>query len=108
MSHFLQALGRDGDAFGDALQERTDLFGSSRTAKGDQQHRVVGQSHRLTSAGAELMHRLDHGDDILDRSFGQNSMTQVEYMARLAAGASENFADTSTDVLGRGKERGRV
>src|SRR5262245_15736498 len=105
MSHFLQALGRDGDAFGDALQERADLFGSGRTAKGDQQHRVVGQSHRLTSAGAKLMHRLDHGDDILDRSFGQNSMTEVKYMPRLAASASENFGDTSTDVLRRGKER---
>jgi hypothetical protein len=54
------------------------------------------------------MHRFDHGDDILDRSFRQNSMTQVEYMSRLATGASENFGDTSTDILGRGKERGWV
>src|SRR5262245_54721158 len=108
MSHFFQAFGRDGNAFGDALQEWTDLFGSGRTAKGDQQHRVVGQSHRLTGAGAKLMHRLDHGDDILDRSFGQNSVTQVEYMSRLAAGAPENFGDTSTDVLRWGKERRRV
>src|SRR5262245_45984234 len=103
MSHFFQAFGRDEDAFRDALQERTDLFGSGRTTKGDQQHRVVGQSHRLTSPGAKLMYRFDHGDDILDRSFRQNSMTQVEYMSRFATGASENFGDTSTDVLGEAR-----
>src|SRR5215510_15866591 len=98
MSDFFQAFGRDGDAFRGAFQERTDLFGSGRTTKGDQQHRVVGQSHRLTGGRAKLMHRLDHSDDILDRSFGQNSMPEVEYMSRSAAGASENFRDTSTDV----------
>src|SRR5262245_7495388 len=105
MSYFFQAFGRDGDTFGDALQERADLFGSGRTAKGDQQHGAVGQSHRLTSPGAKLMHRFDHGDDILDRSFRQNCMTQVGYLSRLATCSSASFGDTSTDVLGRRKKR---
>jgi hypothetical protein len=99
MNDFFEALGRDGNAFRDARQERSDLFGSSRTAKSDQEHGIVRPTHRPNSPAAELMHCVDHGDDIFDRSFGQNSMAQVEYMPGPAAGACENFSDSSTDFL---------
>jgi hypothetical protein len=45
------------------------------------------------------MHRFDHGDDILDRCFGKNPVTQIKYVPGLAAGAGENFSDSSTDFL---------
>ena len=36
---------------------------------------------------AELVNRFDHGDDVIDRRFGQHAMAQVENMAGPAAGA---------------------
>src|SRR4030095_16122533 len=108
MSHFFQTFGRDGNAFRDARKERADLFGSSRTAESDQKHRIVAQTHCRCLPRTQLMDCFDHGDDILDGSFGQNSMAQVEYMTGPAAGTCETFSDSSTDFLRRSKERGWI
>ena len=46
-----------------------------------------------SSPCAELVHRVDHGDDVIDRSFGQNAMAEIENMPGTAGGAAQNFRD---------------
>jgi hypothetical protein len=46
---------------------------------------------------AELMHRFDHRNHVLDRGFRKNTVAQIENMTGPAAGAPENLGDSTTD-----------
>src|SRR5678816_4858912 len=56
----------------------------------------------------QFMHRLDHGDDMIDRSFRQDAVAEIENMAGLTAGATQNFADPMSDFFGRCEQRHRI
>ena len=78
MRHGFEPLGRYGDALSYASQKRTNLFRRARAAKSDQHHGVAFcGSHgpgfyatALRSPRAELVHRIDQGDDVIDRRVG--------------------------------------
>ena len=40
---------------------------------------------------AELVHRVDHGDDMVDWSFRQDAMAEIENMSGFAGGAAGEF-----------------
>ena len=48
---------------------------------------------------AEFMNGFNHGDDVIDRSFGQDAVTEIENMAWPTAGAAENFRYSTFDFL---------
>jgi hypothetical protein len=49
---------------------------------------------------AELMHRCDHRNHVLDGSLRKDSVAQIENMTGPAAGAPENLGDSTTDFSG--------
>ena len=88
MRDFFETLRRDRNAFRDTRQKRADFFGSGWTAESDQQAPHRRDDSLPNSPGAELMHGFDHCDHILDGSFRQNAMAQIENVPGPTAGAA--------------------
>ena len=51
------------------------------------------------------MNRLHHRNDMIYRSIGKDTVTQVKDVARSPAGASENLPDPAADLVWWGKKR---
>ena len=54
------------------------------------------------------MHRVDHSDDVIDWSFGQDTVAEIENVPWPTGGAPENFADATFDFFGRREQRDRI
>ena len=57
---------------------------------------------------AEFVHGLDESDDVLDGSFGQYAVAEVEDVAGAFGRPVENDFGASADDVGRCEERDRV
>ena len=54
------------------------------------------------------MHCLDHGDDMIDRSFRQDAVAEIENMAGLTAGAAQNFGHSAFYFFRRCEQGDRI
>src|SRR5947207_14849981 len=100
MCDLFESRRRDAAAVRDDVEKRSDLFGTGGTAEGDEQHRVV--PHASAPVG-QLVDDLDEGFHVLDGRVLVNAVTQVEDVARPAAGRVQNGLRALPYICGRGQ-----
>src|SRR5216683_7306601 len=79
----------------------SDYHGQIRTSD-------IRGSSRARSSLAHLMHHIDQRNHMVDRRFGQDTVSQIENMARTAARLFEDRAHAVANLRDIGKQRYRV